>query len=110
MLKKFVIERNLKGVGSSSTEDYRKMTGTSNETLNNLGPDIQWRESYVTDDKIYCVYLAKNEQIIREHAKISGFPADSVSEVRTTLDPTSDFEQQASYMKATSPQKEARPH
>lgn len=110
MLKKYVIERNLKGVGGSSAEDYRKMTGTSNETLNNLGPDIQWRESYVTDDKIYCVYLAKNEELIREHAKISGFPVDRISEVRTTLDPTSDVEQISSYERAASTQSEARPH
>jgi hypothetical protein len=110
MLKKYVIERTLKGVGGSSQEQYRKMTGTSNETLSNLGPDIQWRESYVTDDKIYCVYLAKNEELIREHAKISGFPVDKISEIRTTLDPSSDVEQQRSYTQAAAPQSEARPH
>lgn len=90
MLKKYLIERNVPNVGSSSEEEFKKMTGTSNEVLRDLGPDIQWKESYVTDDKIYCVYLAKNEEIIREHAKKGGFPSDKISEIKTTLDPTTD--------------------
>ena len=88
MLKKFVIERNLEGVGNSSEEDFRKMTGSSNEVLRNLGADIQWRESYVTGDKVYCVYLAKDENILREHAKQANFPIDKISEVKTVLDPS----------------------
>jgi len=88
MLKKYIIERNLEGVGNSSEEDFRKMTGSSNEVLRNLGPDIQWRESYVTGDKVYCVYLAKDENILRDHAKQANFPIDKISEVKTVLDPT----------------------
>ncbi|WP_408097352.1 DUF4242 domain-containing protein [Peredibacter sp. HCB2-198] len=88
MLKKFIIERNIEGVGNSSEEDFRKMTGSSNEVLRNLGADIQWRESYVTGDKVYCVYLAKDENILRDHAKQAGFPIDKISEVKTVLDPS----------------------
>lgn len=88
MLKRYIIERNLPGVGSKTDEDFRSMTGTSNEVLRNLGPDVQWKESYVTDDKVYCVYLAKDENIIREHAKLGNFPADKISEVKAVLDPT----------------------
>ncbi|WPU64351.1 DUF4242 domain-containing protein [Peredibacter starrii] len=88
MLKKYIIERNLEGVGNSSEDDFRKMTGSSNEILRNLGPDIQWRESYVTGDKVYCVYLANDENILREHAKQANFPIDKISEVKTVLDPT----------------------
>ena len=88
MLKKYIIERNLEGVGNSSEEDFRKMTGSSNEVLRNLGADIQWRESYVTGDKVYCVYLAKDENILRDHAKQANFPIDKISEVKTVLDPT----------------------
>ena len=90
MLKKFLIERNVPGVGNAQTEEYEKMTSTSNEVLKNLGPDIQWKESFVTDDKVYCVYLAKNEEIIREHAKLGGFSADKISEIKTVLDPTTE--------------------
>jgi hypothetical protein len=90
MLKKFLIERNVAGVGQSSSEDYKKMAGSSNDVFRDLGPDIQWRESYITDDKIYCVYLAKDENIIREHAKQAGIPADKISEVKAILDPTSE--------------------
>lgn len=88
MLKRFVIERDVPGVGTSSKEEFERMTGTSNDVLQNLGADIQWVESFVTDDKIYCHYLAKDENIIREHAKRGGFPADKISEVKTVLDPT----------------------
>lgn len=94
MLKKFLIERNVPGVGNSKASEFEKMTGTSNEVLQNLGPDIQWKESFVTDDKIYCVYLAKDENIIREHATLGGFPADKISEITTVLDPTTTGRQQ----------------
>jgi hypothetical protein len=88
MMKKFIIERDAPGVGASSKDDFAKIAGTSNEVLQNLGPDIQWQESFVTDDKIYCVYLAKDEELIREHAKRGGFAADKISEVKSVLDPT----------------------
>lgn len=88
MLRKFLIERDVPGVGQSSTEEFQKMTGTSNEVLQNLGPGIQWKESFVTSDKIYCVYLAEDENIIRKHATLGGFPADKISEIKAVLDPT----------------------
>lgn len=90
MLKKFLIERNVPGVGSAQAEEYERMTGTSNDVLKNLGPDIQWKESFVTDDKVYCVYLATDENLIREHAKRGGFSADKIFEIKTVLDPTTE--------------------
>ena len=90
MLKKFIIERNVPGVGASSPEQIQQMTSKSNSVLAKLGPKIQWRESYVTADKIYCVYMAENKEIVKEHARLGGFPADSIAEVKTVMDPTSE--------------------
>ena len=87
-MKRFVIERDMPGVGTLEREQMREAAQKSNSVLQQLGPDIQWVQSYVTSDKIYCVYLAKDEKLIREHAKISGFPANKVSEVRRVIDPT----------------------
>jgi uncharacterized protein DUF4242 len=87
-MKRFVIEREMPGVGTLEREQMRDAAQKSNSVLHQLGPDIQWVQSYVTADKIYCVYLAKDEKLIREHAKISGFPANKVSEVRRVIDPT----------------------
>lgn len=87
MLKKYLIERELPSVGSSSEEDYKKMVGTSNEVLENLGPDIKWDESYVTDNKVFCVYEAANEDLIRKHAELGGFPVSKISEIKETLSP-----------------------
>ena len=87
-MPKYVIERNIPGVGASPAEALQAVSQTSCSVLKELGPQIQWLESYVTDDKIYCVYIAPNEDIIREHATRGGFPADRVSEVRTIIDPT----------------------
>jgi len=87
-MKRFVIEREMPGVGTLEREQMRDAAQKSNSVLQQLGPDIQWVQSYVTADKIYCVYLAKDEKLIREHAKISGFPANKVSEVRRVIDPT----------------------
>ena len=88
MLKKFVIERNVPGVGSSSSGDYREIAEKSNKALEQIGPGIQWNESFITGDKIYCVYLAENEDLIREHGRIGGFPVDKVTEVKNIIDPT----------------------
>lgn len=88
MLNRYIIERKIPGVGASSDADFAKIAGKSNEVLSSLGPKIQWLQSYVTDDKIYCEYLAENEDIVREHAKLGGFPADSVSKVTHICDPT----------------------
>jgi predicted Rdx family selenoprotein len=87
-MPKYVIEREMPGVGSSSQEMLQGASQTSCDVLKKMGPEIQWVESYVTDDKIYCVYIAPNEEMIREHARQGGFPANRISEVRTMIDPT----------------------
>jgi hypothetical protein len=87
-MPEFVIERNMPGIGNASPEDLKGASQTSCGVLHEMGPDIQWVHSYVTDDKIYCVYRAQNEEMIRDHAKRGGFPADSISRVRTMIDPT----------------------
>lgn len=87
-MNKFVIERPIPGVGALTRDELHKASTTSCSVLDELGPDIQWVQSYVTQDKIYCVYLAANEQLIREHAQRAGFPAESISAVRAMIDPT----------------------
>jgi hypothetical protein len=84
----FVIERNMPGVGKLGMADLKGASQTSCSVLRELGPDIQWVHSYVTDDKIYCVYRASDEDIIREHAERGGFPANKISRVLSTIDPT----------------------
>src|SRR4029450_4865818 len=86
-MPRFVIERDMPGAGRMSVEELRSVTEKSCGVLRGLGPQIQWVESYVTDDKVYCVYIADNEEVIREHARISGFPADCISRVRSVVDP-----------------------
>jgi hypothetical protein len=85
---KFIIEREISGAGKLSPLDLRGISQKSCNVLQNLGPQIQWVESYVTDDKIYCVYIAPTEEMIREHARQGGFPANRVSAVRRMIDPT----------------------
>jgi hypothetical protein len=87
-MKKFIIERDIPKVGTFEREQLRGAAAKSNEVLRQLGPDIQWLESYVADDKTFCVYLAKDEAIIRRHAEISGFPATKITEVKKIIDPT----------------------
>ena len=87
-LRRFVIERDIPKVGSFEREQLRAAASKSNEVLHQLGPDIQWVESYVADNKTFCVYLAKDEKIINEHARISGFPATKITEVKKLIDPT----------------------
>jgi hypothetical protein len=87
-MKRYVIEREMPGVGTLERDQFRDAAQKSNSVLNQLGPDIQWVESYVTDNKIYCVYLASDEGIVRKHAEISGFPANKISEVKKVIDPT----------------------
>jgi hypothetical protein len=87
-MPKYVIERELPGAGSMSEEDLKGISQTSCGVLNEMGPQIQWLESQVTDDKIYCTYIAPNQKAIQEHAERGGFPANRVSEVRSTIDPT----------------------
>ena len=86
-LRKFIIERDIPKVGTFEREQLRGAAKKSNEVLRQLGPDIQWVESYVADDKTFCVYFAKDEEIIRRHAEISGFPATKITEVRKMIDP-----------------------
>jgi hypothetical protein len=89
-LQKFIIERDIPKVGTFERDQLRGAAAKSNEVLRRLGPDIQWVESYVADDKTFCVYLAKDEAIIREHATISGFPATKITAVKKMIDPTTE--------------------
>jgi hypothetical protein len=88
-MPKFVIERSVHGVGSMSPEEIQAISQKSCSVLRDLGPQIQWLQSFVTDHKIYCVYIAPNEEMVREHARLGGFPANSIAQVRRVLDPTS---------------------
>jgi hypothetical protein len=87
-MPKFVIERELPGAGKLSADDLQGISEKSNKVIAGLGPDIHWLHSYVTDDKLFCVYIAPDEDIIFEHARCGGFPADKVLKVATTIDPT----------------------
>jgi Protein of unknown function (DUF4242) len=88
VMKKYLIEREMPKVGSLDREQLRAASAKSNQGLKALGSDIQWLESYVTADKTFCVYLAKDEGIVREHAQFSGFPANKITEIGTSIDPT----------------------
>ena len=87
-MPKYVIEREIPGAGNLSPEQLKAISQTSCGVLGKMGPQIQWLQSYVTGDKIYCVYIAPNEAMVREHAKLGGFPANSVAEVKAIIDPT----------------------
>jgi hypothetical protein len=87
-MKKFVIEREIPGAGQMSTADLKAVSQKSCSVLRELGPEIQWLESFVTDDKIYCVYLAADAGMIRKHAELGGFPANRISEVKAIIDPS----------------------
>jgi hypothetical protein len=89
-LRRYMIERDIPKVGTFERKQLRQAAGKSNEVLRQLGPDIQWVESYVAGDKTFCVYLAKDEGIIRKHAEISGFPATKITEISKTIDPTTE--------------------
>ncbi|TAL34607.1 MAG: DUF4242 domain-containing protein [Phenylobacterium sp.] len=87
-MRKFIIERDIAGIGGKTGSELRAAAQASNSVLAQLGADIQWQESYVAGDKTFCVYLAKDEEVIREHARLSGFPANIITEVRRMIDPT----------------------
>lgn len=89
-LRKFIIERDIPKVGSFEREQLRAAAAKSNDVLYQIGPDIQWIESYVADNKTFCAYLAKDEAIIRKHAELSGFPATKITEIRKMIDPTTE--------------------
>jgi uncharacterized protein DUF4242 len=88
-MPKYVIERDLPSIGNITPDQVRDVSQKSCSVLNSLGPRIQWLHSYVTADKIYCIYIAPNEEMIRAHARQGGFPANRISEVRLMIDPTS---------------------
>ncbi len=87
-MPKYLIEREIPGAGKLSAQELQAISQKSCVVLNQLGPQIQWTQSYVTDDKIYCVYIAPNEEMVREHARQGGFPANRVSEIKSVIDPT----------------------
>lgn len=87
-MPKYVIEREIPEAGKLSPQQLQAISQKSCDVLRNLGPQIQWLQSYVTDDKIYCVYIAPSEEMVREHAQQGGFPANRVSEVKQVIDPT----------------------
>ena len=87
-MPKFVIERETAGVGDATVEQLREGAGNSNQVIADLGPEIRWLESFVTDDKTYCIYVAANEDIILEHARCAGLPADRITRVANIVDPS----------------------
>jgi hypothetical protein len=89
-MKRFPIERDIPQVGSLDREQLKAAAKKSNDALRQLGPDIQWIESFVAEDKTVCVYLAKDEDIIKRHAELSGFPATKITEIRKMIDPTTE--------------------
>jgi hypothetical protein len=87
-MPKFVIERELAGAGKLPPQELKAISQKSCGVLQSMGPKIQWQQSFVTDDKIYCLYIAPDADTVREHARLGGFPANSVARVRTVIDPT----------------------
>lgn len=87
-MPKYVIEREIPGAGNLSTEELQAISQKSCGVLNQMGPRIQWVQSYVTGDKVYCIYIAPNEEMIRQHAEQGGFPANRISEIKGVIDPT----------------------
>ena len=87
-MPKYVIEREIAGAGNMSASELQGASQTSCNVLNKLGTDIQWVQSFVTGDKLYCIYIAPNEELIRQHASESGFPANKISEIKAVIDPT----------------------
>ena len=87
-MPKYVIEREIPGAGNLSGPELQAISQKSCSVLNQMGPQIQWVQSYVTGDKVYCIYIAPSEAMIREHAEQGGFPADRISEIKTVIDPT----------------------
>lgn len=87
-MKKFVVERNFPGAGNLTTEELQAISQTSCEAIGRLGKPYHWVESFITDDKIYCIHIAESENVIREHATLGKFPINTISEVKTVIDPT----------------------
>lgn len=87
-MPKFLVEREIPGAGNLSPQELQDISQTSCSVLQKMGPQIQWLQSYVTGDKVYCVYIAPNKEMIREHARQGGFPANRISEIKSVIDPT----------------------
>ncbi|HTU37514.1 MAG TPA: DUF4242 domain-containing protein [Acidimicrobiales bacterium] len=87
-MPKYVIEREIPGAGQLTADELHDISAKSNKVITSLGPEIKWLHSYVTEDKIYCVYVAPDEDIVYEHARCGGFPADRVTKVSTVIDPS----------------------
>ncbi|MGI8735478.1 MAG: DUF4242 domain-containing protein [Pyrinomonadaceae bacterium] len=95
-MPKYLIEREIPGAGNLTPAELQGVAQTSCNVLKSMGPQIQWIQSYVTGDKVYCVYISPNEEMIREHAQQGGFPANRISEIKTVIDPTTAEEQSRS--------------
>jgi hypothetical protein len=87
-MPKYVIERDIPGAGKLTAQELQAISQKSCSVLREMGPQIQWVQSYVTDDRVYCVYIAPNEEAVRKHAQKGGFPANRISRIRTMIDPT----------------------
>ena len=101
-MPRYVIEREMPGAGQLSGADLHAASQKSCGVINNLGPQIQWVESYVTGDKVYCVYISPNEEMIREHAQQGGFPANRISEIKSVIDPTTAEQSASSHRQSAS--------
>jgi Nickel responsive protein SCO4226-like len=88
-MNKYIIERSFPGAGKISSQELAGITAKSSGVLRELGPEVQWVHTYITDDKLFCIFLAKNAELVREHAKRGGFPLDAIHEVRSVVDPAS---------------------
>ena len=86
-MKKFVVERNLPGAGNLSPEELQAISQTSCEVINQFGKPYYWIQSFITDDKIYCIHIAESEEVVREHARLAKFPVNTIAEVKTVIDP-----------------------
>jgi len=101
-MPKYLIEREIPGAGNLSQSDLQEISQTSCGVLQKMGPQIQWVQSYVTGDKIYCVYISPNEEMIRDHAQQGGFPANRISEIKSVIDPTTAEQSASSHQQSAS--------
>ena len=86
-MRKFIVERNIPGIGSAERRELNSVADIDNRIISQLWPDIQWLTSFITDDKTYCIYLARDEATVRRHSELAGFPADKILELKATIDP-----------------------
>jgi hypothetical protein len=101
-MPKYLIEREISGAGNLSQADLQSISQTSCGVLQKMGPQIQWVQSYVTGDKVYCVYISPNEEMIRDHAQQGGFPANRISEIKSVIDPTTAEQSASSHQQSAS--------